>query len=1163
MSDTSYISDFAERKRALDPTCSFIVQAPAGSGKTGLLIQRYLKLLVYVGEPEEIVVITFTKKAVAEIKKGVLAALTQSNESSENEHVKLTRKLASAVLRRDYHSGWNIVKNPARLRIQTIDSLCASLVRQMPILSKSSSQMKSTEDAFDLYREAARATISLVTRDNFSREKDNVVAQDVAQLLKYLNNDVSHVEKLLVKILEKRDQWLPLIYEGKDTGENREKLEAGLRNARCEVLKRLSSIYPEPMCNELLELLRYAASNLKKSYRNSPISICEDLFSMPGYEEYDVDYWKGIAQLLTTEKDWRKRLTKLEGFPSGNTNSEKKKLKLWVQRAYTLINSLKKDDTLRKYLHKIKELPPPVYTENQWKVLNSIIRLLRYTVGHLKLVFKAHGRVDYIEVMLGALQALGDPDAPTDLALALDYRIQHLLMDEFQDTSKSQFDLITKLTAGWGVGDGRTLFVVGDPMQSIYRFREAEVSLFSRARTEGIGNIELESIVLRTNFRSHSGIVDWVNSTFSQIMSERESLSGGGVPYTDSVSIHKGLSGPAVQIHPFFNGDHKAESKKVVEIIRDVRRDDPSATMAILGRTHKALYDEIIPQLRKVGLSFRADGIEEFSCQPVVQDLLVLTRALLHLADKLAWLAVLRAPWCGLKLADLYVLFPAQTTSSVGMDDLRENKLSKNHQTVWEALNDDTRLLAVSTDGAMRLRRIRKVLGNCINNNSRQSLRADVEAAWLALGGAACVGKEYELEAAEIYFDYLENHEKMGNIYDLEAFEEGLLGFSTQSDIGADDTLQLMTIHKSKGLEFDYVIVPGLGRSSGSNKRKLIQWCEHPDLLLAPIQEAGLTSNDHTRPKENSIYRWLEKLEQEKDSFEDERILYVAATRARNFLHILGNTALLYNSNGVIELKKPSVKSLLRRLWPVAQPIFSEAATEEKLLIGIGAGEDKQKYIIDQSLRRLTSDWVFPSAPTNVKWSSFKERVCVQEIEFSWAGETARYIGMVVHRWLKNIAEDAIDKWNKDRIDNLHNIFKQNLIACGMSDNDDEIEFAITKIKSALIHTIKDERGQWLLGPQKNAQNELSMTTVIDGNSVGLIIDRTFIGEDGLRWIVDYKTSSHVGSDIEFFLDRERERYRSQLNCYADMISRIDNRPIKLGLYFPLLNGWREWGYEG
>ena len=396
--------------------------------------------------------------------------------------------------------------------------------------------------------------------------------------------------------------------------------------------------------------------------------------------------------------------------------------------------------------------------------------------------------------------------------------------------------------------------------------------------------------------------------------------------------------------------------------------------------------------------------------------------------------------------------------------------------------------------------------------------------------------------------------------------KRGLADLYALPDTEADDTLQLMTIHESKGLEFDYVIVPGLGRPPRRNEKELFIWAERTyisddargeqnDLLLAPIQEEGETID--------LIYPWLEKLDQEKESFEDERLLYVAATRAKKFLHLLGNTALSSDIDGVLKPKEPSAKSLLSKLWPVVQPIFAKVAAQENPLIGRGETENQKELSIDQSLHRLTSDWIFPSAPTHVKWGGGKEKLCAQEIEFSWAGETARHIGSVVHRWLQHIAEDKIDKWDKNRIENLHNIFKQNLIACGMSGNNDEIESAVTRIESALIHTVNDARGQWLLGPQKNAQNELHMTTIIDGDSVGLIIDRTFIGEDGSRWIVDYKTSSHSGTDVEFFLDRERERYFSQLNRYAVMMSRIDARPIKLGLYFPLLKGWREWVYEG
>ena len=163
MNGATHISDSVERERALDPTHSFIVQAPAGSGKTGLLIQRYLKLLAHVEVPEEIVVITFTKKAVADIRERVLAALYQPSKTPETEHEKLICTLAGEVLQRDAQAGWQITNNPTRLRIQTIDSLCALLTRQMPMLSEFCFQLESTEDASDLYLEAA--SLPLLERD--------------------------------------------------------------------------------------------------------------------------------------------------------------------------------------------------------------------------------------------------------------------------------------------------------------------------------------------------------------------------------------------------------------------------------------------------------------------------------------------------------------------------------------------------------------------------------------------------------------------------------------------------------------------------------------------------------------------------------------------------------------------------------------------------------------------------------------------------------------------------------------------------------------------------------------------------------------------------------------------------------------------------------------
>ena len=1155
------IPDLAERRRALDPAHSFIVQAPAGSGKTELLIQRYLRLLAVVDHPEEIVAVTFTRKAAGEMRERVLEALAdaQAGATPATEHGKLTLALANAALQRNTTAGWRITDNPARLRIQTIDSLCAALTRQMPVLSRFGSQPESVEDAAELYLEAARATVELV-------EGDDEVAQDVERLLAHLDNDVKRIEDLLADMLARRDHWLRRI-----NVPGREELEATLRYVRCEALERARGLFPASLRDELIELARYAAANLAADGSSSPIAACAGLAALPGIEDSSVIVWQGIAELLLVKDgDWRKQYDVRNGFPAGGTKAEKEIAKQWKARVQALVAALIHDESFRATLHDLRLLPPSAYSEGQWEVLGAIMRLLPRAVGQLKLVFQSRGQVDFTEVAQGALLALGDVDAPTDLALALDYRIRHLLIDEFQDTSISQYELVARLTAGWEPGDGRTVFAVGDPMQSIYRFREAEVGLFLRARAAGIGSVDLQPIGLSANFRSQSGIVNWVNSTFAKVMPAHEDIATGAVPYTASVATRAALAGDAVSVHPFLNDNRAAEAAQVAGIVAQARRDDPQGRVAVLVRNRGHLR-EIVPQLREAGLRFRAIEIEELGHRPVVQDLLALTRALTHMADRLAWLAALRAPWCGLTLADLHAL--------AGISPLSPNlppprggeeqsaplarRVGGEGATVWEAMNDDVRVGKLSSDGRTRLERLCVALRAAIAHRCRGSLRERIAGAWYALGGPACVEDTTDLEDAEIYFDYLEQHEAAGDIADSVAFEEGLAKLYALPDLEADETLQIMTIHKAKGLEFDTVIVPGLGRPPRNDDQKLFLWMEQPrpvpspdrfpgqggedgaDLLLAPIHETGADGDP--------IYAWLEKLNAEKESFEDERLLYVASTRAKQRLHLLGGTWLASDRDGVIGLRPPAEKSLLGKLWPVVEPIYAAAANQALELPSYLTAESAS--LIGQTLRRLPLGWALPPAPPPAQWTPPPDRAHTQDdIEFSWVGETARHLGSIVHRWLQRIADDELKGWDAARVEAQRTAYRQELIGHGVTDGD--LDAAIGRVAAALVHAVTDERGRWLLGPKQDACNERRITAIIGNERMNLVIDRTFRGADNKHWIIDYKTSSHEGADTEAFLERERERYQAQLARYA---AAVGDEGAMLGLYFPLLHGWREW----
>jgi ATP-dependent exoDNAse (exonuclease V) beta subunit len=193
---------------------------------------------------------------------------------------------------------------------------------------------------------------------------------------------------------------------------------------------------------------------------------------------------------------------------------------------------------LREALVALRAAPPPSYTETQWEALEAIVALLKPAVAQLLALFGERGEVDFTQIAHGALQALGTPDEPTDRLLSMDVRVRHLLVDEFQDTSNSQWELLERLTAGWESGDGRTLFVVGDPMQSIYRFRDAQVGLFLHAWHAGLPGVKLEPLTLSTNFRSQAKIVEWVNEMFPHVLPAAEDESSGAVPYSPSVPFH-------------------------------------------------------------------------------------------------------------------------------------------------------------------------------------------------------------------------------------------------------------------------------------------------------------------------------------------------------------------------------------------------------------------------------------------------------------------------------------------------------------------------------------------------------------------------------------------------------------------------------------------------
>jgi ATP-dependent helicase/nuclease subunit A len=1119
---TQVLNDAAARLRALSPQQSFIVQAPAGSGKTELLTQRYLRLLATVEQPEQILAITFTRKAASEMRNRILQALARARaERPSKTHEAQTWELAQAALTADSNFGWQLETHPSRLRIQTIDALNASLSRRLPLLAGTGAAMEVADDIWPLYE----AVCERLLQQLGDGSKESLLLETV---LLHLANRVPSFVSMLCELLARRDHWLPLLITHRNDADLRGSIEHTLRAAIEHHLTLSHAAIPQVLRAELIALCVYAAGNKLRAdpaRANAEIlRTCAALTVLPPTSADALPLWLELeTHLCTAGGEFRKRLTVKEGFPAED--------KATKQRMTDLLTRLCELPALRQALNDLKKLPAPKFTDSQWQVVAALLHLLPKAVAELMLEFQARSQVDYVELALRALRALGSIEQPTDTALALDERLQHILVDEFQDTSYTQMALLKLLTAGWSDGDGRSLFCVGDPMQSIYRFRQAEVGLFIELQQHGLPNLNLEPLRLQTNFRSTLPVVEWVNRCFPSVLPHSDDSELGAVKYSPSQPRPEVSSIGKVIVHTGIEQSSQAEAKDICELIKATLSESLEDRIAILvsGRSH---VGPIANELKRAGIEFTAVDIERLQDRPLVQDLVSLTRALLHLGDRTAWLACLRAPWCGLSLADLH---------AIAAED--------GEQAIWPLLNAEDVLNRLSSEGLQRVVCFNVIMKSALEDRGRYSLRDWIERCWLALAAPATLQNKTELDDAEAFFARLSQLEVAGDLEDI-ARLESQLGNLFATPRAEHARVEIMTIHKSKGLEFDVVILPSLHRSGGRDGNKLLRWTRltglnADGLVLAPPSAKG-EDND-------SIYQWLCELEKQRAQYERGRLLYVATTRAKRELHLFGSTTL--EKSGEL-VSKPRAGTLLSLLWTQVETDFQQALQRHK------TGAVSSEHTEQLPLKRLPLTWSAPAASPSVAAAPTLAIVNAEfeRPEFEWVGEVGRHIGTAVHAELERMVKLPITQLQQWNAEHRRAALLLQLAELGVPEA--LRHTACERVIKAIANMVADRRGRWILGldvQHQDAVAEIALSGVVNGMVVNTIIDRSFVDEQGTRWIIDFKTSSHEGGGREEFLRSEEQRYRGQLERYAKLMRAYKSKePIKTALYFPLMGEWRE-----
>ena len=1051
---TQQPSDHQVRKKALGQG-SFIVQAPAGSGKTSLLVKRFLNRLLEVKSPKEVLALTFTNKAAAEMAQRLKEAL--EGKSKDNEIKKIVEKISKHALKNKWDEGYIDT-----LMVMTIDKLALRLIKQTPILSSSGVNFLTDEDPDDLYRETIRETITSNAENHL--------------LFKYFDYDYHKLTEQLLALISKRDQWLPIV-SGllRSNDKNIEEIYGTYYTNELNIWveEKIKPNFTNEDLKELEIIVNYSADNKN-------IDRKDKLRSSINYE-----FWFYIRDLILTKsgKQIRKKIDTSSGFPATNVGKEiKERLLKLIELKINKFNIL--IDFFNVTHHKnIVDIYP---------LITPFCLLLIDMVTRLNEKFKERRIIDFTQVMGNAVEALRD----THLPLILDQNISHILVDEFQDTNESQLIFIELLTQNFAGNPDKSFFAVGDPMQSIYRFRKAEVEIFSRVQKNGISDLKLTSLFLKVNFRSNKNIIDWLNNSFSKAFPLIDDSDEGSVPYSSCESSNNNLEGGMELIALTCDtksktAQYEAEALYVLNLIKDTRKSNPDASIAVLTRS-KAHLNELITLINKKDTSIPIDAIEmsKILSNQTFADILCLTKALFDFSDRTNWIAALKSPWCGLSINDLVLLF------------------EKDHKSlVWELINNIDNTSRLDKNSARRLRSFVEVIRENIQYRGRISHRYFVEGIWRQLNGEESMVDSNDIQNIDLFLELLEEASEILSIdfIKLERLIENK--FISKTSI-QKNSIKFLTIQKSKGLEFDHVIIPNLNKRTRNEESDLVLY----DKSTLSIKNPGNNKNLHSY----HAYKERKRLDNEKI-----RLLYVAMTRAKNKCYLIGTV----KKEG--DLVIPNSGTFMNILWPFFSDKFTEIATPED-------ENSFEKFI--PKLRRLNDNFYSGD-------KRYKRSIDTEELSFCYPNmstDIQRFTGNIVHKYLEIIIKKQldIDKILCNKLDYTESLY------LGKNFKKKDIKIGLNLVKKSLEMLKKTSDGRWILNRYLADNSEVSYLLESNNTTTQHIPDRSFI-ENDIQWIIDYKTPFSPIKNLAV----EAKKHLPQLRLY-ETIFKGNKRVIQKAIYF-------------
>ena len=1122
---THQLTDAEARESALNAQQSFIIQAPAGSGKTELLIQRFLVLLTTVDDSSKVLAITFTKKAAGEMRYRIHKALERALDDNmpNKPHEQLTWQLARNVYQHAEKLGWTKRHIANQLSIMTIDACCQKLLS----MSQPPYQLYAQCNLCLYPKPLYQATITQFIQDYCLHENARFYS-DFQALMHIQHHDYQRVALLLESALMNREKWLSLTVSTRHQ-DWLQTFTTTVSHCQANHIKQLLALFPDQEQDTLNHIFKDLAALNHEIDMASPM---DDLSAKP-IAQWTLHEWTVLAKIcLTQTASVRSRLSQQQGIAN---QSQRKGLQADAQSHYgalvdtltTLLQNKWAKTDLAEQLMACHIQPYFHDPEQEWESLKPVFAMLPALAAYLQMQMNQQQTTDFAGINLQLLSALLDEQHSETLVLQTYQSYQHVLIDEFQDTSVSQFDILERAFAAWKGEQQRSITVVGDPMQSIYRFRQAEVKLFRQVQTQGFAGLTLTNLFLSRNYRSSHHLVQQLNQCFHAFMTPAYNR------FTPAEAVQENADSG---IHWHQCSSAQAQNQQLCILLQQLMHTHPKQSKCLLVRSRSQLRT-LLPTLKQANIPFNGVGIHAFSQCQAVLDCYHLLCLPLDLYDRKSWVALLLSPAIAMPLADIHLL-------------CNDKKAA-----LWPQLKHCKPML--SPQGQAIIQRIYQPLQTYLQAHGCRHALDNAKQCWQAIGQPYCLSQD-DRHQCEQFFAMVSALEDTGQAIDQASLQQVLMNYPDSSEQCQEGALQIMTIHKSKGLEFDIVLMPHLEKTTPIADKPVLDWTH-----IQHQQQWHLLMHTHPRHKSkaSAVHAFLRHQDKCAQLAETERLYYVAFTRAKSQLHLFNSEKSQYAERSPMKNLAPILKTCLTQKQQMHYTANVDTTDTHQIVhtrtILPPAWQhphtNDQHKQIHATIAAQSTD---PRTPTETHQQNTTTHTNVHHIR-QLIAETLKpteinekHWGICIHAYL----EQALKQVQAEQV--LHeNKWTQITQAHGI--NRDTHSHHIQIIYQHLIHMHTDPQFQWL---HAHMQNQFLEKTWIHHEQQYRADCVAIDHQKQHCWIIDIKTQgiAHLlqGQTLEKPISIP-ESYWQQLSRYADCLQSIyPQYQIETGLYFPLHGAW-------